>query len=825
MTGTAVRTGAAEGSGMRQVRVFLFLFWLCETVSGQIQYSIPEEIQRGSIVGNIWKDLGLDLRHVTNRNLRVVSAAENPYFTINAASGDLLVSDRIDREEMCGEATSCSIRFDTIADNPMNVFHVEVLIQDTNDNPPSFIKHSIDLDILESSLPGARLAVGNARDPDIGSNALQGYKLSSNQHFSIEETRSRDGLTFVELVLEKGLDREKQSQHSLILTAYDGGDPIRSSTVDININVLDANDNFPVFSQEVYRASISEGAANNSVVLQVKATDEDDGSNSKITYSFTSISDSALNTFSLDGDTGEVKIKGLLDFEKANSYKMVVNAKDGGGHVAQTVLLIDVFDVNDNAPEITFASVTSPVPEDSAPGTVVALINIRDRDSGENGEVECHIDERMPFKLIPSSGNIYKLVSSNVLDREKAPEYNVTVTATDKGTPPFATRRTVRLQLSDTNDNSPAFDQSSYQIFVPENNPSGASVYRVQASDLDLDENAHITYSILNNNSDNIPLSSFISINSQTGVIYAQCAFDYEQLREFQFQVKAQDAGSPPLSSNVTVRVFILDQNDNPPEILYPVPSSDDSVFFELVPPSSDSGYQVAKVVAVDADSGHNSWLSYHLLQAPEFSLFKIGLHTGEIRTSRTFMRKEPHKQNLVILVKDNGQPPLSATATLRVVFTEDLQEAIPELRNHYGDADDESNLKVYLVAALILISFLFIVTLMLAVIIRCRRPKGPMVCNSLVPALYPDIDPRLSTNYQNGTLPLPFSYEVGVALDSKQNEFTFLRSSQNMSTDILFSPNDSGIGNESVEGSIGNERSQEVSSDSVPLRFSTVFH
>ncbi|XP_069510252.1 protocadherin gamma-B5-like isoform X14 [Ambystoma mexicanum] len=805
MAGEGAFLAGAVLRGRRQVLLSLLCCCLCAAVSAQIQYSIPEEMKRGSIVGNPAKDLGLNSRHLPDRKFRVVSAAENQYFKLNADTGTLHVSDRIDREEMCGEAPSCAIKFQAVVENPLNVFHVEILIQDINDNTPTFLKNVVDLDVVETTLPGARISLGNARDPDIGINALQGYKLSPNPHFQLEVTESSDGYKSAELVLGKVLDREKESHHHLILTACDGGDPVRSSTVDINIKVLDANDNFPVFSQQIYKATVSERAANNSLVLQVRATDSDEGSNARVTYSFSSIADSALNTFSLDPDTGEIRVKGPLDFEKTNTYKMSVEAKDGGGHVSHCRVLIEIIDENDNAPKITFTSISSLVPENSPPDTVIALINVDDQDSGDNSQVVCHIQEHLPFKLISSSDKFYKLVFTSTLDRETVPEYNLTVTATDKGSPPLTSSRTIRLQLSDVNDNSPVFDKISYQVYVSENNPPGASIYQAIASDLDLDQNACITYSIFNH-MDKVRLSSYISINSQTGVIYAQRSYDYEQLREFEFQVKAQDSGSPPLSSNVTVKVFIVDQNDNPPEILYPALGPDGSVLFEMVPPSSDQGYLITKVVAVDADSRHNSWLSYHLLQASESPLFKIGLHSGEIRTSRAFLEKDLLKQKVVILVKDNGQPPLSATVSLNMVFAENMQEALPELSNQSHTSDNQSNLKVYLVIALALISCLFILTLMLLIISKCREPKKLKIFESLNPALYPHIDPRFTSNYQNGTLPLPYSYEVAVAQDSGQNEFTFLKPSQEVSTDILCSANDSGIGNESLGATTSNE-------------------
>ncbi|XP_061442292.1 protocadherin gamma-B2-like isoform X21 [Rhineura floridana] len=683
----------------RQVQLSLLISLFCLTLSEEVWYSIPEEREKGSLVGNLAKDLGLNKRDLVKRKLRIVSAANAQFFTLNEEHGNFYLRDQIDREVICGKLPHCVLNFEIVVENPLNVFHISITIEDINDNAPQFLKDEIKLEISESSLPGAIFPLASAEDPDVGINSLQNYQVSPNQYFNLDVKESPDGNKYPILVQSKPLDRESEHSLHLILTGLDGGEPLKTGTAQIWISVTDANDNPPVFTQEVYKFSLKESAPKGSLVIQVKASDADEGSYAQIRYSFSNIPAKASQKFILDPESGAISIRETLDFEQSRSYMMLVEAKDGGGLLAHCKVEIDVLDENDNAPEVLLTSVFSPIPEDSVPGTVIAVINVKDTDSGENGKITCHLNGNLPFKILSSSNNYYKLLTDSPLDRERTPEYNITVTATDKGMPPLSSNKTISLQISDINDNSPAFEKSTYNFFVPENNPSGASIFTIKASDLDLGLNSRITYSILSSNIEELPLSSYVSMNSETGTIYAQRSFDYEQFREFQIQVKAQDGGSPCLSSNVTVWVFILDQNDNSPRVLYPLPGADGSAFFEMVPHSAEPGYLVTKVVAVDADSGHNAWLSYRLLQATEPALFTIGSHTGDIRTSRALLEKDVVKHKLVIMIKDNGKSPLSATVILNLVVAENFQESLPEMSKPLSDSKYQSDMNVILQA------------------------------------------------------------------------------------------------------------------------------
>nr|XP_015205174.1 PREDICTED: protocadherin gamma-A11-like [Lepisosteus oculatus] len=583
------QTAIGKIAWISEWRLQILMFFACaiQASYGQVQYSIPEEMTKGSFVGNIIQDLGLDIKRLKSGRARIFTEDSREYIGLNTDKGTLIVKDRIDREELCGSTSPCTLNFQIIFENPMELYRINVEILDINDNPPVFPNKEINLEISESSFPGTRFLLQSAVDPDVGLNSLQSYSLKPTDHFILKLHSRSDGSKYIEMMLQTALDREKQREHKLVLTAVDGGSPQKSGTVQINIFVLDANDNAPVFSQGIYKAAVKENAEIGTVVLKVSASDADYGTNGEVTYIVSHSKDSTSELFELNPITGEVKVYGKLDFEKSKNYEINVEARDEGGLTDSSKVLIEILDVNDNVPVITLMSFSNPIREDSLPDTVIAMLNIKDLDSGKNGELRCSISENEPFQIKSSSSNFFSLVTNQVLDREKISEYNITIIATDGGSPPFSSNKTLTLRISDVNDNAPVFEKRIYSAHIMENNSPGVSIFSIKAVDADSGPNAHISYFLQDTIISGISVSSYFSVNSESGSIHAVRSFDYERIKELQFQVKAQDGGSPPMSSTVDVIIFIKDQNDNSPQVLYPV-HTDGSLVAEMVPRSAD---------------------------------------------------------------------------------------------------------------------------------------------------------------------------------------------------------------------------------------------
>ncbi|XP_033990006.1 protocadherin alpha-13-like isoform X3 [Trematomus bernacchii] len=702
---------------------WLFVLFLSDWSAAQTSYTVSEEVDKGTVVGNLAKDLNVNFRELQTRNLNIVSGYSKKYFEANFKTGDLIVNERIDREELCPNTMKCTLNLEAILSNPMVLHRIEVVIVDLNDNTPTFVEKSYSLNISELSPTGERFLLPLAIDADTGGNSVKSYRLNQNEYFSLDVQSGGEHSASAELVLLKALDREKQAVIKLTLTAIDGGKPPKTGILYIHVNVLDVNDNTPSFSKTLYKARVKENAQAGSLVIQLSATDLDEGDNGRLGYYFVKRGNfNPADMFNINAQSGEITVKDILDFEAQSAYEIHVQAKDQGflPRSASGKLLVEVVDVNDNAPEIVVTSLMNPVREDAAIGSVVALVTVTDQDGGKNGQTHCRLIGSAPFKLTSNYKNYYSLVVDGALDREGCSFYNVTIKAADEGTPPLSSISVITVQVSDVNDNAPGFIEPVINIYVKENSPVGVCIYKITAVDPDVNENARVTYS-LDGDSKSIPITSAVNINSETGDIITLQSFNYEELKTFQFKVQATDSGVPPLSSNVTVNVLILDENDNNPTILAPY-SEHGSVNSESIPYSAEAGYFVAKIRAVDADSGYNALLSYHLSEPKGNNLFRIGTSSGEIRTKRRMSDNDLKTHPLVVLVSDNGEPSLSATVSIDVVVVESTADIQTQFRHVPIKEESFSDFNLYLLIAIVSVSVIFLLSLISLIAVKCHR-------------------------------------------------------------------------------------------------------
>ncbi|KAM6251801.1 protocadherin alpha-2-like isoform 3-T3 [Porphyrio hochstetteri] len=716
-------------------------------VGGQVRYSVPEEAKAGTVVGRLAQDLGLEAGDAEARGLRLVWQGRRASVEVSGASGALVVSSRLDREELCGKSAPCALRLEVLVERPLRVFHVELEVTDINDNAPLFPAARKNLSISENSPPGSRFPLEGASDADVGANAQLSYTLSASEHFSLDLRKTEEDGESLFLVLTKPLDRETVAVHRLVVTASDGGRPPLTGTMELVISVLDANDNAPQFNQSVYKVQLPENSDRGTLVIRLNATDSDEGSNSNISYSLQHLfPQDGRDVFWIDKSIGEIHLRDDLDFEDVRLFRLQVNAADKGnpplsGHCK---VVVEVLDVNDNAPEVWVTSLSVPVPEDAAVGTVVALLSVSDRDSGANGRVRCAVWPPSPFGLVSTFAGSYSLVLREALDRERVSEYEVEVRAEDGGAPALRARRGVRVPVSDVNDNAPSFAQAVYTVLARENNAAGAELARVWARDPDEAGNGRVSYSVWEGGAGGAssgagwrPASSYVSVDAESGRLWALQPLDYEEVQVLQFEVRAVDAGEPALCGNATVQLFVVDENDNAPALL---PASGVGSWVEAASVSgsevvwawaawgSPAGQVVAKIRAVDADSGYNAWLRYELWEPRGKGAFRVGLYSGEVSTARALEEADGPRQRLVIVVRDHGEPARSATATLSVSLVEGAEAALaasgssssgPGLRSAAGAegpgaAMGSSSTNVWLVVAICAVSSLFVLAVVL---------------------------------------------------------------------------------------------------------------
>ncbi|XP_068106089.1 protocadherin-19 isoform X4 [Hyperolius riggenbachi] len=696
------------------ILLLLVVSWSRTRALISLKYTVDEEQRAGTQIANVARDAKeagfvLDPRQPA---FRVVSNSAPHLVDINP-SGLLVTKQKIDRDMLCRQMPKCVISLEVMS-NSMEICVIKIEIKDLNDNAPSFPTDQIDLEISETASPGTRIPLESAYDPDSGNFGVQSYEITPNDLFGLEIKTRGDGSRFAELVVEKTLDRETQSHYNYIITALDGGDPSNFGTVELNIKVIDSNDNNPVFEEPAYTVNVPENSPLNALVIDLNATDPDEGTNGEILYSFNSyVSDKTRELFKIDPKTGVITVTGSIDYEEGHVYEIDVQAKDLGPNSipAHCKVTVNVLDVNDNVPVINLLSVNSEVvevSENAAPGYVIALVRVSDRDSGINGRVVCKLLGNVPFRLQEYESFSTILVDGR-LDREQRDQYNLTIQAKDSGNPSLQSTKSFTVRITDENDNHPHFTKTFYQVIVSENNTPGAYLLSVSAKDPDLGLNGSVSYQLVPSQVRDMPVFTYVSINPTTGDIYALRSFNHEQTKAFEFKISAKDGGTPPLQSNVTVRVIVVDVNDNTPVITAPPLVNGTSEV--SIPRNAGVGYLVTVVKADDYDEGENGRLSYEITEGDR-GFFEIDQINGEIRTTRTFGENSKTTYELIVAAQDHGKPSLSASALILIYLSPalDAQESIGSV-----------NLSLIFIIALGSIAAILFVT-MIFVAVKCKR-------------------------------------------------------------------------------------------------------
>uniref|UniRef100_A0A8C7FD51 Protocadherin 1 n=1 Tax=Oncorhynchus kisutch TaxID=8019 RepID=A0A8C7FD51_ONCKI len=645
----------------------------CAADPTDILYRMLEEQPPNTLIGSLASDEGLpDSGHLYKLEVGT------PYLRVDGKTGDIYTTEvPIDRETLrdCRnllEGDKCFLEFEvSITDLKQGqgprLIEGRIEVQDVNDNTPQFTSPILMLSIPENTHIGALFSIPMASDKDSGHNGVAEYSLSAgpdaDQLFSLQVAEDTDEKQ-PQLIVMGNLDREQKDSYDLNIRVVDGGTPPRASSALLRVTVTDQNDNAPKFERSHYEAELAENSPVGHSVLQVKANDADMGTNGEIDYSLHQASDAVQRLLRIDRSTGIIYVKGLVDREEESFLKFFVVAKDRGPNSKSSKVLvtINVKDQNDNAPAIEIRGIglvthhdgVANISEDMPIGTAVALVQVSDRDEGENAVVTCVVAGDVPFQLRPASESAndrkrkYFLQTTTLLDYERIKDYRIEIVAVDSGNPALSSTNSLKVQVTDMNDNAPVFSPNLFEVDFAEENQPGDKVLDVVATDADSGSNAELTYSIIMDSA----TKGLFEIDPKTGEVHVRNTLDREHREQYEFHVAAADKGSPSLRGTATVVVKVLDRNDNDPKFML---SGYSFSVLENMPPLSPVGM----VTVIDADKGENAMV--RLSVEPDNGKFVIQNGTGTILSSISFDREKESTYTFRLRAVDAGDPPRSS--------------------------------------------------------------------------------------------------------------------------------------------------------------------
>ncbi|KAK6299159.1 hypothetical protein J4Q44_G00306690 [Coregonus suidteri] len=645
----------------------------CGAAPTDILYRMLEEQPPNTLIGSLASDEGLpDSGHLYKLEVGT------PYLRVDGKTGDIYTTEvPIDRETLrdCRnlfEGDKCFLEFEvSITDLKQGqgprLIEGRIEVQDVNDNTPQFTSPILMLSIPENTHIGALFSIPMASDKDSGHNGVAEYSLSAgidaDQLFSLQVAEDTDEKQ-PQLIVMGNLDREQKDSYDLNIRVVDGGTPPRASSALLRVTVTDQNDNAPKFERSHYEAELAENSPMGHSVLQVKANDADMGTNGEIDYSLHQASDAVQRLLRIDRSTGIIYVKGLVDREEESFLKFFVVAKDRSPNSKSSKVLvtINVKDQNDNAPAIEIRGIglvthhdgVANISEDMPIGTPVALVQVSDRDEGENAVVTCVVAGDVPFQLRPASESAndrkrkYFLQTTTLLDYERIKDYRIEIVAVDSGNPALSSTNSLKVQVTDMNDNAPVFSPTLFEVDFAEENQPGDKVLDVVATDADSGSNAELTYSIIMDST----TKGLFEIDPKTGEVRVMNTLDREHREHYEFHVAAADKGSPSLRGTATVVVKVLDRNDNDPKFML---SGYSFSVLENMPPLSPVGM----VTVIDADKGENARV--RLSVEPDNGKFVIQNGTGTILSSISFDREKESTYTFRLKAVDAGDPPRSS--------------------------------------------------------------------------------------------------------------------------------------------------------------------
>uniref|UniRef100_A0A8C9ZCN6 Protocadherin 18b n=1 Tax=Sander lucioperca TaxID=283035 RepID=A0A8C9ZCN6_SANLU len=713
----------------------LLLVALVHGATGKtLKYKVYEEQKVGTVIARLKEDVAGVLSKLPSSltfRFRAMQRGSTPFLSVREEDGEISIGTKIDREKLCEKNSNCSIEFDvvTLPTEYLQLFHVEVEVLDINDNSPHFSRAIVPIEISESASVGTRVPLDGAMDADVGENSLHTYSLTPNNFFKIDVRTRTDGAKYAELVVMRDLDREVQSSYQLQLTASDNGVPPKSGSTLLKISISDSNDNSPAFDEQAYIINLLENSPLGTLIIDLNATDPDEGTNGKIVYSFSShVSPKILETFKINPENGHITLIKKVDFETTASYELDVQAHDLGPNSIPGLckIVVKVADVNDNKPEININLMTpgkeevAYISEGAPVDTFIALVRVDDIDAGLNGEVVCRLHGHGHFRLQKTYEKNYMILTNVSLDREKRSEYSLTVIAEDRGSPSLSTIKHFTVQVLDENDNPPSFEKSRYEVFKSENNSPGAYLMTVVASDPDLGTNGQVTYTVLDALVQGSPISTYVTIDPSNGAIYALRSFDHEDVSRIAFTVQARDGGNPVLTTNTTVLLTVLDENDNAPIIHSPSLRNHTA---ELpVWKYASPGQLITALKVTDRDAGANGEVSCAIVGGNEDGLFVMDARRCELRTNASLVQAPRDVMEIRVEVQDRGTIRLLTGALFRLSLQENM-DILPPLYPT-GSSQAPLDLSLIVIISLGAVCALLLIVMVLFATARCNREK-----------------------------------------------------------------------------------------------------